>query len=517
MQTILKYSFWIWIAVGLFSLTFFLKPTDLAASDLGRHLMNGKEILAGHWGVLTTNYYSYTTPDFHFVNHHWLFGVMSYLLYKVGGFSLITIVFAVLYTLAPMILSLWWLPKTRDKWLVAAGSLLIALPMLHSRIESRPEAVSAIFLALSPFLWRWWMEAQSTKRLLMVSAAFALMMVLWVNTHIFWIFAPLVGGGYLVEALLARDWRQAGKVVVLGLILLAACFVSPLGVQTLLYPFGIFTNYAYPVAENQTLFFWLQHYPSARWWHEITFITAFGSLLALFWKQIPKPLRPLIYGVAFLLFCNLLMVRIASFAGLLIIPLITWFLSLVSEGLHFLQKKYSLTPQSPAVAMAGSLMLVIGIALCTITPLYNPFSYTVGLGLAPGVEKAAEFLQQPEIVNKIIFNNYDVGGYLIWYQPRSQYVYFDNRPEAYPQDFVEEEAITAQIDDTAWNDVVAKRGIELIVFNKNDQTDWGRPFLIKRLQDENWAPIYLDDYILILLKNTEENKPFIEKNKVQVF
>lgn len=518
MQTLLKYSFWIWIAAGLFSLTFFLEPTDLTASDLGRHLMNGKEVLAGHWGVLTTNYYSYTTPDFHFVNHHWLFGLVSYLMYKVGGFSLVTLVFAVLYALAPIVISLWWLPKKRGRWLFAAIAMLIALPMLHSRVETRPEAVSAIFLAFSPFLWRWWIEAQTTKQLVLVGATFAMMMVLWVNTHIFWIFAPLVGGGYCIESLMSKDWRQVRRVVLLGLILLVACLISPLGAQILLYPFGIFTNYAYPVAENQTLFFFLQHYPAIQWWYEMIFIVVFGALLFVFWKEIPKALRPLIYGVAFLLLCNLLMVRMASFAGLLIIPLITWCISLVSDGMRFLQKKYSLTLQSPVVAMAGSLVLAIGITLATLTPLYNPLYYSTGLGLGlrPGVEKAAEFLYQPEIINKVIFNNYDIGGYLIWYQPKSQYVYFDNRPEAYPQEFVEGEAIAAQVDDTIWNDIATKREIELIVFNKNDQTDWGQPFLIKRLHDENWAPVYYDDYVLILLKNTEENHAFIEKHQVQV-
>lgn len=514
MQILLKYSFWVWVLAGVFCLLFFLKPTDLTTSDLGRHLMNGKELLAGNWGVLTTNYYSYTTPDFHFVNHHWLFGVVSYLMYTIGGFGIVTVVFALLYALAPMVISLWWLPNSKAKWLFAAGSMLIVLPMLHSRIETRPEAISAIFLAVTPFLWRWWVQAKTRKQLLLAGGLFALMHVVWVNSHIFWIFAPLIGGGYFIEAWIEKNWQQLRRITLLGCILLVASLVTPLGAKILLYPFGIFTNYAYPVAENQTLFFFLQNYPSIRWWYELIFIAFFGVVIGLFWQQVSKPLRPLLYGTVLLLLGNILMVRIASFAGLFIVPLITWFLWTSWEGVRFVQEKYKLTLDSPLFAMTCSIGAAIAIAILTLTPLYNPMMYGSGIGLSSGVEKAAELLRQPELAEKIVFNNYDIGGYLIWYQLRPKYVYFDNRPEAYPQEFVEGEAIGSQIDDEKWKDTVAKYSIELIVFNRYDQTDWGQPFLVRRLQDPEWVPIHFDDYAIILLKNTEANKAFIDAHRV---
>ncbi len=514
MDFVLKHSFWIWVLTGVFCLLFFLKPTDLTTSDLGRHLMNGKLLLAGNTAVLTTNFYSYTTPDFLFVNHHWLFGVISYVLYVIGGFDLTTAVLALLYIFAPMIISLWWLPKSRGKWLFASGAILIALPMLHSRIEPRPEAISALFLAITPFLWRRWVQAKDKTELIVVGSLFACMHLIWVNSHIFWIFAPLVGGGYFIEAFTRKNRQRMVRIFALCVALLCVSLITPLGARIFLYPFSIFTNYAYPVAENQTLFFFLQFYPSLRWWYDLIFIAVFGVLIALFWRYVPTALRPLMYAIVFLLGSTLLMVRIASFAGLAIIPFITWLLWMGWRGWLFLEKRYLLKPDSPAVAMASSLFIAVAIAVCVFTPLYNPSLSSFGVGIYAGVEKAAELLGQPELANKVIFNNYDIGGYLIWHQLHPNYVYFDNRPEAYPQEFVEGEVIRSQVDEEMWKETLAKHEIELIVFNRYDQTTWGQPFLIRRLQDPEWSPIHFDSFSIVLLKNTAENKAFIDSHRV---
>src|SRR6185369_2579311 len=53
--------------------------------DLPRHIENGKMLLQGHFDVLYKNYYSYTEPDHVFINHHWFYGVIAFLVYKVGS------------------------------------------------------------------------------------------------------------------------------------------------------------------------------------------------------------------------------------------------------------------------------------------------------------------------------------------------------------------------------------------------------------------------------------------------
>ena len=42
-------------------------------------------------------------------------------------------------------------------------------------------------------------------------------------------------------------------------------------------------------------------------------------------------------------------------------------------------------------------------------------------------------------------------------------------------------------------------------------TPWAQPSLIKRLGDINWVPVYVDDFVLIMVKNNGENKNIIDK------
>ena len=57
------------------------------------HLKNGELLLSSTapggtvWALLHTNFYSYSQPDLEFVNHHWLAGVIFFLVWKAGGFS----------------------------------------------------------------------------------------------------------------------------------------------------------------------------------------------------------------------------------------------------------------------------------------------------------------------------------------------------------------------------------------------------------------------------------------------
>src|SRR5438552_2078984 len=58
-----------------------------AGEDLPRQMQNGRDILQGHFDVLTKNVYSYTEPDHYFANHHWLYGLVVYPLYELVGWG----------------------------------------------------------------------------------------------------------------------------------------------------------------------------------------------------------------------------------------------------------------------------------------------------------------------------------------------------------------------------------------------------------------------------------------------
>src|SRR3989304_8360126 len=76
------------MGILLFFLIFigFFHPITSITQDLGRHLITGEIILKTH-SVPKTNLFSYTYPNFPFVNHHWLSEVFYSITFSKLGFN----------------------------------------------------------------------------------------------------------------------------------------------------------------------------------------------------------------------------------------------------------------------------------------------------------------------------------------------------------------------------------------------------------------------------------------------
>jgi len=113
-----------------------------------------------------------------------------------------------------------------------------------------------------------------------------------------------------------------------------------------------------------------------------------------------------------------------------------------------------------------------------------------------------------------ILNNYDIGSYLIFYLPEEEKVFVDNRPEAYSVSFFKDIYIPMQSDETVWHQIRERYQFNVIYFNRHDRTPWAQPFLIRRIKDPDWAPVYADAYTLILVRRTSENQSIIERHEL---
>ncbi|HYM49777.1 MAG TPA: hypothetical protein VET65_04310 [Candidatus Limnocylindrales bacterium] len=222
---------------ALFSLAV-LPPTD---PDLFWHLANGQLLLQLH-GWPTTDLYSFSATGHPWVMHEWLADLFMYGIVRLGGLSLLVVVFAGLTTVAGVCLyrllrsvglhptaavvvtlvgalasSTTWGARPQVFNLVLAGLLLLGLRAV--RVSRLP----AFWIA--PYLW------------------------LWANLH----------SGFLVGVALAAlfcagegwdAWRAADPerlratfrpAIATGAGLLLS-LVNPYGVQTLLFPLGTLTS-----------------------------------------------------------------------------------------------------------------------------------------------------------------------------------------------------------------------------------------------------------------------------------
>lgn len=501
-----QYRWWLFFLTIAWIFLFFLQKTNLAASDLGRHIKNG-EIILSSGKVFSNNLYSYTNPDFYAPNHHWLFGVISYLVHSVFGFAGLTILGAVLYTGAVAIS--WWQSYKKTSIFPSVIATIAAIPLVAHRSETRPEAFSLFFFAL---LWFWFGNSSSikVKNKWVAYGVPLLIMALWVNIHIFFILAvPLVGAAVLQE-IIKKKIKNSYSLILLSLGMLVATLLNPYGLTLLLYPFQIFSNYGYRVAENQPLWFFLRNFTERYHWYLLTFIIVSLASLLFLWKAHKK--YSWYSTILFVFFAGFTarLIRMENVLAIVSIPIIAEAIATVWRKWHVQIKDIA---QKPAGLMAASAAGFLAIAIFFGSGLFMPFNTGFGLGLYPKYQQSIEFVQKLPITGPI-FNNFDSGSFLIYALYPTQKVFIDNRAEAYPDDFLKNTYVAAQEKEDVWRALEGQYHFQAIIFYRLENTNWGQEFMVKRFQDPSWVPIYVDNYLIIFLKDTDQNKQLIEQYRL---
>ncbi|MFA5130879.1 MAG: hypothetical protein WC467_00465 [Patescibacteria group bacterium] len=525
MFTGLKIEEWLKVLIfaGLLSLVviIFSQKIEFTAVDLGRHLENGK-IVWQDSRVLFTNFYSYTEPQTAFINHHWLSGVIYFLVYSLGGFKALTALNIILI-LAAFILAFRLAQKKAGFYLPA----LISIPVifiLSERVEVRPEIFSYFFIFLIWFIIDRVSASKNYRRAYWLVPLF----VLWANMHIyFFIGLALIGIKAAAEFLpvfietagvfrgrLAAAW-QASKVWFINLgVLFFACLLNPNFIRGLLYPFNIFNNYAYEIAENKTIFY-LQHLmidPNIAIFKALLLLLLFSSGTYFFFrKKIPYfELLSALFFSALALFAirNLAIFGLAALVLLsanLVQPL-----AYLKANVSYLDAgrrqfvRYILAGLLLFIILIGTIYLLIDARRTNIF-MRNP----LGWGLSQGSDDSINFFRENNLQGPI-FNNYDLGSALIFWLYGQEKVFVDNRPEAYSNDFFNNIYRPMQLDENTWLKESAAYKFKTVYFSHTDFTPWAQKFLSTTI-DSDWALVYFDRYTVIYLSRKNNEAGLIAK------
>lgn len=550
--------YWPLILVTLFFSLFYLVFINLFNSDIGRHIANGREIIASVTGnqqnnlnfgadpgysanfqkILKTNYYSYTQTEFPNINHHWFFGIISFVIHELGGFKLLTWFNLGLNTLAftfILLTSLKVLVK-EDKFesankysiLVVTIVSFLIIPLISHRAEVRPETFSLLFLSIYYYLFTKINLSLNNNLKILNKWMWTLILALqifWVNTHLFFIFGPLLAGYFLFQESLTLFIRQldfrdvfSNTKVKFWLLLTSSLFlvslINPHGINGLLAPFNIFNNYAYRVAENQSTFFLIEYGLQTKLNTYIIIVSIFAvifGVISLFNKRIPlaKRISQLILLGIFAILANKIS-RMAPFLGVFMIPYVSEFILILWNDYI---KKYKDLFNYPFFLMTVSTLIFGCLFLILSTGIFTPNLTKLGSGEIPNSNKPADFILKNNLKGPI-FNNYDIGGYLAYSVFPREKLFIDNRPEAYSEDFLENEFLASLKNETAWERVEEKYNPNIIFFFRHDQVDGAQKFLFNRVRDENWIPVFVDKFTLIFVKNIDKNKTVIEKFEI---
>jgi hypothetical protein len=505
-----KRAVFFWLLTILFTFGvygyFSAYPIDVTNGDIGRHLKNGELFVRNHV-IPSTNLYSYTHTDRPFINHHWGSGVIFYLIEQTAGFAGLSIFFIVVSLLTLLIFLN--LATKHSSFALAAPITICIIPLLMTRRVIRPELfsyfLSGLFLHA---LWTYKYRRGGIRWLL----GLPVLMIGWVNLHIYFFIGIMLIGVIFAEALAEFFFQRTHNSVIqirdlsaiMVFSLLATC-LNPAGISGALYPFLILREFEFPVMEGYSA---LALMASGFEFLPLIYFQIVFGLLCLSWLYVLLYDRPSITtsnGLLTVIFSSMAWVAVRNF------PLFAYFtLPLIAanlKSLAFLRKTVG-----SSMTRTFAIVLLTSAVLVLISPKYFLGSGRgpVGIGLKEANHAASQFFLSENLQGPI-FNNFDVGGYLIYHLFPKHKVFVDNRPEAYPASFFTDVYFPLLQHEANWPDLSNKFGFNLIVFNHRDRSTWSEDFIVRRVLDPLWAPVFFDEDIIIFVKRYGSNHLTVRK------
>ncbi len=484
--------FWIYV-IPLLLFTFIISICHIRTLDLWWHLKTGEWIIQNR-AIPHQDVFSYTAAGKPWISHEWLFGLIAFGTYRLGGEAGIILGKALLVTLL-MGLGAGLAKIRRVRPGIAVLLLAAAYAASRMRLFERPELFS---LALALAFLLFYEKSNSRPAAL---AALPALQLLWVNLH---------GGTALLGWVLAgtllfdRIWTlkqasgrlsniEAGRLfphlaAFSGVLLVS--FLNPHGHKALFY--GLLrTESPLDNKEFQSLARMILGGVDL----SIVIFILFAVILALTLTLNPKRAR--LYE--WFLFPFLLVLTVVFFRFR---PL---FLFLLAPSLACLLLELPCIRKIRNWCFVASAMLLLG----RVAQMESRTSYyQFGIGIHSGLfdEKAIRFIRDTGIQGNM-FNSYGNGGYLIWRLGPDRKVFIDGREDVYLGPGVLHEYVHAFDSRRNWHNLVGKYGIDYAVLSYPESPPIKAEDSLDSLAfpRSEWALVYYDDWITIYIRRNGKN------------
>lgn len=367
---------WSIAALLLFGLFFYISRTGIDP-DFGWHLKSGQYIFAH--GLPKTDIFTFTAPQFHWVNHEWLSDVITAKLYGLGGYATVAAFFAGLWTTSVLITS-------RKLNLFV---LLIAASALSSYVGIRPVVWSLLFIVILIRLvesnWRY------------TNYVLPLLFLAWANLHGGW----LLGLALLMiyKFILQKDVSQ-----LIILLCLSAILINPYGAMLYIEV----TRTVFDVSLKGRINEWRS---LSLDWDVIIYLTIFWAAYAISQKKLRQK-KIAVPGLF-----TLMTIAAKRYSSLFVVATIGSLVTMVETiGLRLKSSKNLSLVFSIPLSLA--LITIVGYSIWKLA--HSSVNHETNY------PKASVAYLQTHPCSGNLFNSYDYGGYLIWKLP-DQKVYIDGR------------------------------------------------------------------------------------------
>jgi hypothetical protein len=417
-----------------------------------------------------------------------LFGLFAFCVYQLSGFIGLNLVNIIILTVA--FLMLQKLITSKSSTFI---SLVLALPaalFLATRTEIRPESLS--LLCIIHTLWQ--LNITSKKRAInkLQIILLVLQQLLWVNWHITFVFGIGLTSLYLLINIFSKQQRlpkpTTKKLAVLTVSLICVSLCNPNHIWGLVQPLTIFADYGYSVVENQSLLFLWRVINKPIIWPYLFFSGLSLGLLIFYKNTISHYEQALLtLGIAF----GGLALRNIPIFVVLVFPILARLIDICWQKV-----KNRITFEQPQQKKLLFLFLWFTLFsfLATSGQITSATINNRQLGLAPHQLEALNYIKQNNL-KQPIFNNYDLGSYLIFGLYPQYQVFVDNRPEAYGKDFFQKQYIPMQKKPQIWQEQWQQYHFQTIIFGNNDITPWGRDFIRFINNQPEWQLAFSNQYV----------------------
>ncbi len=485
--------------------------------DVWFHLAAGR-LLWSTWSWPAVNTFAYTAPDHPWIDLHWIFQLLLYGAFRLGGPNGCIALTAGLALAAT--LTLYAAARRSVSPAAAAGLVTVAVAVVGFRFNPRPELASfALFAA-----YIWLLDGYPANG----RAIFAVvpLQLLWVNTQgvfavglgliaCYWAgatlaFLPVPRGWRAATGCTAAEWRRL--TLALGLAA-AVSLVNPYGIAGALFPLellprvtgsslfsGRIGEFRGPFASGYTTIAWC--------WVGLLIATGLSFAVNPGRWHLGRLMAALVFAIL-------------SSQALRNLPFFSWVaVPTIAANLGALGAARRSVPAAGAGAwrrglrrvveggVLGFMALLIGAIVTNRYAWMLDGEHEFGGGTAnlrvPA--SAIAFMREAHISGRP-FNCVGMGGYLAWHLFPAERVFVDGRLEAYPETFFRE--YFAVLDDPAHWPAVAARYAPDYVFLYHVYSN--RLPLIRYLIRNGWALVYYDEISVILVPADELHREMRER------
>ncbi|HYU46960.1 MAG TPA: tetratricopeptide repeat protein [Terriglobales bacterium] len=486
--------------------------------DLGWQLATGRWVVQHH-AIPSTDLLSYTAQG-----QPWIYpvlsGVIFYLAYLIGGYSLLSCLGAIacLVTVALLL---------RRGPAVAALIAILAVPAIGVRCNVRADLFTLVlFAAFLSLLWENYETGRARLWYLPV------LMALWVNLHLGFLFGLLLCAAYVglevLEILVDTNRAQATARLRAAWPWLVATVLA-----TLLNPWGWGIYRAIERQQAATA----QHATMIGEWtstrvdfdllmRALTFRSPTGYFIWVLFFAVAAALAAATrkqFGAVLLLAVSAYFgIKHIRFHGLFACVVVIVGGAVLSAAIHEWQQRIPLASRRRLplvlVFLAG---ILVGVRITDLVTNSFYLSISGRDTFGPGLswwfpERAAEFVLRNKIPAQI-FNSYDMGGYVAWKLGPQYPDYIDGRAISFGFERLQlvQQLMASPPDSPLWQNEAERYNINtMIVPISRYQGVQYFPWLNEFCRSTAWRPVYLDEVSVVFVRSTPQTEDIIRQHEL---